>query len=462
MRHVNIQNFCLLGLTMASAGVSAQEVGNPRDMNLQQQTFRMPDTASARVYLENGLNAFIIEDRRAPVVSFTMFVRGGTSDDRVEGAAEMLALMLATRGPCWMAPGRFRETIDEMGAEFVVTMDSEFTEVNLNVAAEDARRALRIFSGIVREPCIDPQGLDSFRAAVARSNQSSTPSGGEYEGSLDTALDLFYERLFGAHPYGHTVTVAEAEALVFEDVEQFYTEHVNPLNISIAVAGDFDVNEMLRDVDQRFADWAQQRPPTFHGVEPLSETDALGKYGFPADKLQTWIVVGHGLPPIDPIDRPALEVMNYILGGGHFDTRLFREARDRRGLTNDVSGVLDFNLRGPGAYTFRTYGRPEVAQELIDIVVGEIARMQNDLVTQEELFVARGALSDGDFAMRFENGHVATRTFAREWARYGTFIHLAEYQERIRSVSAEDVLEAARRYLDPNRLLIVTLGPTAG
>ncbi len=460
--HVNMKKSSLLVLMIAAAGVSAQELDHPRDMNLQQQTFRMPDTASARIFLENGLNAFIIEDRRAPVVSFTMYVRGGTGDDRVQGAAEMLALMLATRGPCWMAPGRFQETIDEMGAEFVVTMDSEFTEVNLNVAAEDARRALRIFSGIVREPCIDPQGLDSFRAAVVRSNQAATPSEGQYEGSLDKAVDLFYERLFGAHPYGHAVTSAEAEALSVEDVERFYNEHVSPLNISIAVAGDFDVSEMLRNVDQRFADWQQQRPPTFHKVEPLAEADRLGVYGFPADKLQTWIVIGHGLPPVDPADRPALEVMNYILGGGHFDTRLFREARDRRGLTNDASGILDFNLRGPGAYTFRTYGRPEVAQELIDIVVGEIARMQNDLVTQEELFVARGALADGVFAMRFENGHIAARTFAREWARYGTFVHLAEYQERIRKVSAEDVQDAARRYLDPSRLLIVTLGPTAG
>ena len=149
--------------------------------------------------------------------------------------------------------------------------------------------------------------------------------------------------------------------------------------------------------------------------------------------------------------------MNYILGGGHFDTRLFREARDKRGLTNDASGFMEFNTRGPGSYTFRTYGRHEVAQQLIDIVFAEIDRIRNELVSEEELFVAKGALIDGEFAMRFENGHAMARTMAEEHVRYGTLAHLARYVGRVDDVSAEDVRRAAQRYLNPERMIEVVV-----
>ena len=155
---------------------------------------------------------------------------------------------------------------------------------------------------------------------------------------------------------------------------------------------------------------------------------------------------------------PALQVMNYILGGGHFDTRLFREARDKRGLTNDASGFLEFNIRGPGTYTFRTYGRHDVAQQLIDLTLAEIERIRSELVSEEELLVAKGALTEGEFAMKFADGHTVARTFAQELARYGTLQHLFGYVRRVRSVSREDVRRAARRYLHPERMAVVIVG----
>ena len=84
--------------------------------------------------------------------------------------------------------------------------------------------------------------------------------------------------------------------------------------------------------------------------------------------------------------------------------------------------------------------------------------MQTELVSEEELFVAKGALSDGDFAMRFEDGHAVARTFAKELMNYGTFQHLFRYVRRVRSVSAEDVRRAARRYLHPERMVVVVVG----
>lgn len=442
-------------LTVGFAGEArGQDTRQPDQMGLPQANFQMPDTT--RLVLENGLIGFVVPDVSVPLVSLTAFMRGGVADDRVEGAAEMLAMMMLTRGPCWLGPGRFQETLDELDAQYRVAISPEMMEISMSVAASDAGEALRIFSGIIREPCIDETGLDAFRMEVARaaSVREAVP-----DGSLSEAVSVFKDRLYGDHEYRRRVTVEDAAALRLEDVERFHREHFIPGNVVLAVAGAFEWMPMARTVDQRFADWQPRRPPAFSNAESVTTPEPREVLRVEVDKLQTWVVIGHELPPMSPSDLVPVQVMNYILGGGHFDTRLFREARDRRGLTNDASGVLEPSLRGPGTYTFQTSARNDVVDELVDVVLGEINRIRTEPVTEEELAVAKGALIDGAFPMLFENGHATARTFALEWARYLTFDHLAAYRDRVQDVSVRDVQRAAERYLRPERMRIVLMGP---
>jgi zinc protease len=433
-------------------------------MGLQEPAFQMPDTAQFMVRLDNGLMAFVVGDTRQPLVTFTAFVRGGKGEDEKQGSAEALTYLMRSRGACWMAPGRFDEALDAMAATFYVGLSDELIEVTLNVPVEDAQQGLRIFSGIVREPCIDREGLEAY----ARWNAAFTrPSGGGvaesgptlYQGSLAMAVDLFQARLYEDHPYGEAVSAEDAQALTVDDVVEFHEKYFVPVNVILAVSGAFEPRETVTAVDQRFGDWEAQRLPRFSRAPDVETEEPREVYQYQAAKLQTWIVIGHELPLINPRDLPALEVMNYILGGGHFDTRLFRETRDKRGLTNDASGFLEPRLRGPGTYTFRTSGRPEVAQQLVDIVFSEIDRIQNEPVTEEELFVAKGALADGVFAVKFNSGDAAARAFAEAYAQYGNLVHLAEYVQRIRRVSVRDVQRAAQRYLHPERMKVILLGP---
>ncbi|NIP58875.1 MAG: insulinase family protein, partial [Gemmatimonadetes bacterium] len=192
---------------------------------------------------------------------------------------------------------------------------------------------------------------------------------------------------------------------------------------------------------------------------PLDPPRGRTVHLYPAEKLQGWIVLGHALPPVPPEERAALEVMNYILGGGHFDTRLFRETRDERGLTNDDSGYLEPYVRGPGTYTFRTYGRPGAVKLLLEITMREIERIRSEPVTEEELFVARGALADGSFADRWAGGTGVARSLALEAFERGGHRASATYRERVRAVTATDVRAAARKYLHPERMTVVIVGP---
>ena len=153
--------------------------------------------------------------------------------------------------------------------------------------------------------------------------------------------------------------------------------------------------------------------------------------------------------------------MNYIMGAVHLNTRMMRETRYKYGYTNDASGFLEDHWYGPGGYTFRSYSRPEVIENIYENMMGEIIRIRSEEVTNHEMFVAKGALADGSFPVRYLDGYALTRSFALERLRYGNHDRSASYVQRIRAVSKDDVLKAARKYLRPDKLQVILLGEHA-
>ena len=187
----------------------------------------------------------------------------------------------------------------------------------------------------------------------------------------------------------------------------------------------------------------------------------MQQHTFRADKLQSWLVFGHDLGPVPTEDAAALEVMNYILAGGHLYTRMTVETRYRYGYTNDASGFLEDRWFGPGSYTFRSYSRHDVIEAIYDNMMGEIDRIHDELVTDEDLFVAKGALTDGAFQVRYLDGYATVRSLALEKLRFGHHSRSANYIERVRAVTAEDVRDAARKYIRPERMQVVLVGEPA-
>jgi len=440
----------------------AQDTTHPRDMNLPATGFARPDPERFRVELDNGLVVYVVEDHTVPLVSFSAFASVGTAHGP-EGAAEVLLRGLQ-QGPAGVGAGDFRRTLEAMVAEYQVAMGAEETEITLNVPAEDAVAALRLLAGVLQTPNLpDLPTLARGPASAAGDNRSDAAAGESgpilYEGSLDATVGAFHDRLFDGHPYGYQPTADDFAALNRQTVAEFGAAYLSPDNVTLAIAGDFAATEMREVLIAAFGSWSARPAPEPTSFAPVATEAPRRLYLHDVDKLQGWVVLGHELPLVPVEEQAALEVMNYILGGGHFDTRLFRVTRDRRGLTNDDSGFLEPSLHGPGAYTFRTYGRPAVIRLLIELTLREIERIRGALVTEEELFVAQGALVDGAFAAGFADGNATARTLALEWLRDGNHGRSAAYADRVRAVTREQVRAAAQKYLHPERMTIVVIGP---
>lgn len=424
---------------------------HPRDMALPAPGFQRPDPETHRFRLANGTMAYIAEDTRVPLVTIAAVIGSGTIDGPIAGAAESLAAAWRAGGTVARSRAQVVADLRRMVAEFTVDIGAEETVVTLNVPREDFREAVSLFADLVRRPRV-------LNADVAAAAREAAPTGGQYDGALSDAVEAFHDHLYGGHPllgraFGSTGRVTPRTALLYHQT------FVTPGRVTLAVAGDVSRAAAEDALTRAFADWGPAEAVERRVARSIQNDTRRDVLLFPADKLQGWVVLGHELPPVPTEDAAALEVMNYILGGGHFDTRLFRATRDRRGLTNDDSGFLAPGIRAPGSYTFRTYGRPEVVPLLVHLTLQEIERIRTAPVNPEELRVAKGALADGGFTLAYRDGPTTVISLAREWNRYGDHDRSASYQERVWAVTAADVQSVAQSYLLPERIDVVIVGP---
>lgn len=439
------------GSLLPGAELSGQVTTHPREMGLPEPAFERPDPGELRLELDDGLVAYVARDDRAPLVTFTAYVGAGSAHAD-PGVMTAVAGALR-RGPASMEPVVFEEALDRMAAVYTVQVGREETEVVLEVGAGDAWEALELFAEILRAPALEV-ATPGGRADSAR--RASSAGGIDYESSLAGAVTLFENALYGNHPFGFS---SGGSAPSPAAVRAAHARYVVPGNVALAVAGDFDPGEARRRLDGAFEGWSGPDRPDPVVFAEVATSAPRTVVTAEADKLQGWVVIGHELPRVPLEDEAALHVMDYVLGAYHLDSRLFRESRELRGLTNDNSSFVEPGVHGPGSYTFRTYGRPEAVRLLVDVTFRELERMRETLPAEDEMFVAKGALVDGLWAARYATGLDAVRSYAREWLRHGDHDRSESYPERIRDVTAEEVREAARRYLHPERMIVAVVGP---
>lgn len=451
----------LLALVIA-VPAAAQVLTHPLDMGLADGDYRRPDPADFQLAFENGLIAYVAEAGEAPLVTMSAFVRAGKVSDDRQGAAEALAEALANSGPANMSASDFRAGLRAMAADYTVALHDEWTEVTLNVATEDLDLALPMFAAILRSPAIGGESIASAAAGAAR---EAGDLGGEsgaalYEGSMNVAVERFHEILYRGHPYGERPTKKDFDDLQVDDVVSFHARHFVPGNITLAVAGAIDPEDIDHRLIDHFGDWTEADVP---GVKqmPAVARRAQFLHHVPSKKLQSWLVIGHDLPPVPLDEQAAFDVMDYIMGAYHLNTRMMRETRYRYGYTNDASSFPEPRWYGPGVYTYRSYSRPEVIENIYRNMMRELDRVRQEQVSDREMFVAKGALTDGLFQVRYLDGYAAARSFALERLQYGDHDRSASYVKRVRAVTKQDVLDAARKYLRPDDMQVVLLGEAA-
>ena len=409
-------------------------------------------TLGKRIVLKNGMVLLLAEKHEIPMVTVSMAIKAGSVAEPAEkpGLASLTASLL-TQGTARRTANQISREIDFIGGSLSVSGGDDYASAGLRVLKKDLRTGLDLLADVLLHPAFDQKEIDrkvkETLAAIRQSKDEPEVIAGE----------AFTKAVFGSHPYGKTNDDVEAylPKLVRQDVVDFYSRRYGPNDAIIAVVGDVTEKEIVPLLNEYFKGWepAEKAAPS-HSAPPAIGAVVVKKL----DKkiTQANIAMGHlGISRENP-DYYAVMIMNYILGGGGFSSRLMDNIRDNRGLAYDVHSSFSAQ-KEPGSFRVWVQTKSESANQAIEEIFKELNRIRTEPVTEKELADAKAYLT-GSFPLRMDtSAKIAGMMTSMEIYNLG-LDYPQMYPRLINAVTREDLLRVAKKYLDPEKIVVVVLG----
>ncbi len=409
------------------------------------------DLIPKRAALDNGMVLLTSEQRALPIVSIELLIDAGSRYDEPErdGLANLTA-RLVTYGTQRRNAVQISDALDFIGASLSAKASDDLVNVSLTVLKKDLPTGLELLADILTSSVFPQEELDRQKQAIIAAIRAREENPG------DIAQRRFNAALYPESPYGRPVegTESSVKSLEQKNVKEFYERYYRPNRSIMAVVGDVSQQEMIEALNRALRSWRKGEPggqlliPLKAGVSQVIRVDR--------DLTQANIIMGHdGVARGNP-DYYAIQVMNYILGGGGFSSRAMDSVRNQRGLAYSVYSVFQ-SEKSHGNFEFIMQTKNETAHEAIRIVRDEIHRMREQRVTERELNDAKNYLT-GSFPLRLDTDRKVASFLAQvEFFQLG-LDYPVRYAELIKKVTPEDIERVAKRYLQPDRLVTVIVG----
>lgn len=401
-----------------------------------------------------GIEVWLVEEQSIPMVALEVSFRGGTSlDPEGKDGATYLMSGLLEEGAGDLDAAGFLAATETLAARFSyrayrdsVTIRAEMLKENLGEAVDLLRLALV-------EPTFDDVAVERVRGQVLSSLASDKTDPDEIAGAALRRLS------FPGHPYGtrDEGSIETVTALTREDIAAAHKAALVRSRMHVGVVGAVTPEELGPLLDRLLGDLPEVGPPL-----PADTTMALegGMTVIELDAPQSVALFAQpGIPRDDP-DYFAAYLLNEILGGSGFESRLMYEVREKRGLTYGVYSFL-----APFDHAAQVIGNVASANdriaEAIAVVKDEWARIAEEGVTEDELNAAKLFVT-GAYPLRFDgNANIASILVGLQATGLGAD-YIKTRNERMMAVTIEEVNAMARRLIDPAALHIIVVGKPVG
>jgi zinc protease len=401
--------------------------------------------------LPNGLKVIVIENHEQPIVYVSFVVKSGsTYDGELPGFASVTAELL-TKGTKTRSATQIAEEIDFVGGSLNATASWDATNVSVLVLKKYLGVGVDILQDVVLNPTFPEEEIERVRTQRLASIKQSKAEAGYLAGVR------FSKELFAGHPYANESGGNEEsiQKMKRDDLVKFYQTHFIPNNSFIIFAGDITPSEALPLVEKYFGGWKKGKNPhkEFQTVKDVNQTKVVivDKPG----AVQSAIRIGH--LGIDRKNKDYVKVytLNTLLGG-YFNSRINMNLRETHGYTYGASSFFDARIY-PGPFIVSADVRNEVTDSSIAEVIKELKRIIDEPVPEDELKMAKDYIV-GSFPLQIETpAQVASRVMTIEI--YGLPKDFYDrFREEVKKITAKDIQETARKYLHPDKLLIVVSG----
>mgnify|MGYP001828976145 CR=1 FL=1 len=408
-----------------------------------------------RVELDNSIVVLSRANFNSPsvVVSGYMPVGGLFDPDEKLGLADFTVSALM-RGTIERSFQEIFDALESAGASLSFNGATHTIGFSAKALAEDLDLLLELLRDALRRPAFPDDQVERLRTQLMTSLALRSQDTGEI---ASMAFDQF---VYDGHPYsrpedGYPETI---QRITIADMQEFHGQHYGPKGMVIAVVGAVDPQTAVDKVEGRLGEWdnpEQPEPPALPPHKPLTKIDRTD-ITLPG-KFQTDVLMGAAGPMRKSDDYLPAALGNSVLGQFGMMGRLGQVVREQRGLAYHVSSSLSGGL-GPGPWYISAGVAPENVDQAIDLIRGEIARFIHEPINDQELSDSQSNFN-GRFPLSLEsNAGVAAALTNLE--RYQLILdYYRNYPDLIREITAENVLETAQNYLDPDRIAIATAGP---
>jgi len=404
-----------------------------------------------RVVSPGGIEAWLVRDHSIPITAIEFSFRGGAASDPKDktGLSSMVSSLL-DEGAGDLESQAFQGRLETLSVRMSFSAGQETFRGSFKTLNRNREEAVSLLRMALNEPRFDTEAIERMRRQITAGlkRKSTDPN--------IVASRVWRRAVFGEHPYGRPAdgTLKSIADISAQDLRGLVARRFARDNLIVGVVGDISPADLAPILDRIFGDL----PATTQRSSPsIAETTADGEtFVVQMDIPQSVVVFGQQGIKRDSPDYYTAYVMNYILGGGGFSSRLYTEVREKRGLAYSVYSYLNPMQRAAIISGGVSTRNDQVAQS-IDVIREEWDRMRKTGPTVDEVVDAK-TFMNGSFPLRLSStSSIARMLVAMQYHDLG-IDYIDRRDDLIDAVTLTDVQRVARRLLDPKKLTVVVVG----
>ena len=428
----------------------AADFERPHPSELTYPKLKITTPEVTELSLANDLEGFLIEDHEIPVVDIVLLVRTYFPSEEKYGLNEMARWVIRNGGSRIWPSDKLNDELEFLAASVEVYGGNLSTYVAINCLKKDLPKVLDIFADLLRNPAFPEEKIEMKRQTMLEDIRRRNDQ------PRDAARRVFNKLIYQGHPFGWETSVQSVNAITRNDLVVFHRTYFHPGNCIIGVSGDVTKKEIVAALNAALGQWKSAEVTIPAVLDITAEPVENYNYAF-MDINQAYMVLGHlGIKSDNP-DRCAINIMNFILGGGSFTSWITEEVRSDAGLAYSTGSRFGSSAWAKGVFYAFAQTKSEEYARAMTLIIDQMNRMRTEGPTEEEVqkavdsylnshvfdYESKSQVVRRLVALRFENRPLDTPE--RDMEIYA-------------NLTVNDVKRVAQEYLHPDKLTILVVG----
>lgn len=438
-----------------AAGADAGLPKRPEEIKFKPLRFDAPQAEKYRRTLASGVTVYMAQSKEFPLLTVTFSFKGGAylePADKV-GLAQMTGAMIRRGGTTSVKAEELDEKFDFLAAQVSSGIGSTAATASINCLTSNFDEAFGLFMDMVRNPGFQDDKVTVYRDETLENMKQRNDD-------ASTIQQIQLRRLVWGpdHFEGRVATEKSVRSITTADMKAFHQRLFHPGNLIIGVVGDFEEKPMLAKLEKALSGWAAGE--TIPDPQDTTHSFAPGVYFVEKDIPQGKVtIVQRGVRRDDP-DWAALDVMNDILGGGGFTSRLMKRIRNDEGLAYGAGSGFADRVYYPGTFQSSYASKNRTVALAAKFTLQEIEKIRDKPVSEDELKTARESFIE-TFPRAFESKAGMVNIFIDDQWTNRPKDYWKNYRDAIGKVTVADVQRVAKKHLDPSKMAMLVVGKWA-